>query len=75
MTHAEAQKYVEKKDADRSGFIRKYFKADAHDPPNFDLVVNTGELGIETAYTAVAAVLRTRIQAEKDATPGRATNA
>ena len=50
MTHAEAQKYVEKKDADRSGFIRKYFKADADDPTNFDVVVNTGEMGIEMAY-------------------------
>ena len=70
MTHAEAQKYVEKKDADRSGFIRKYFKADADDPTNFDLVVNTGEMGIETAYTVVAAVIRKRIQAEEKAKPG-----
>jgi cytidylate kinase len=73
MTHAEAQRYVEKTDADRSGFIKKYFKVDSDDPINFDLVVNTGELGIETAYTAVAAVIRNRIQAEKDAIPGRVT--
>ena len=73
MTHAEAQKYVEKKDADRSGFIKKYFKADAHDPPNFDLVVNTGEMGIEMAYTVVAAMIRKRIQAEEEAKRGRAS--
>jgi hypothetical protein len=73
MTHAEAQKYVEKKDADRSGFIKKYFKADAHDPPNFDLVVNTGEMGIEMAYTVVAAMIRKRILAEEEAKRGRAS--
>jgi cytidylate kinase len=67
MTHAEAQRYVEKADADRSGFIKKYFKADADDPTNFDLVVNTGDLGIEAAYTVVAQVIRNRIQAEEKA--------
>ena len=71
MTRAEAQKYVEQKDEDRSGFIKKYFKADAHDPPNFDLVVNTGEMGIEMAYTVVAAMIRKRILTEEEAKRGR----
>ncbi len=73
MTHGEAQKYVEKIDDDRAGFIRKYFKVDADDPANFDLVVNTGELGIETASSAAAAVIRKRIQAEEEARAGRAS--
>ncbi len=70
-THDEAQRYVERNDVDRAGFIRKYFKADADDPNNFDLVINTGEMGIETAYTAVAAVIRMRIQTKDEAKKGK----
>jgi cytidylate kinase len=73
MTPAEAKIYVEKKDADRAGFIKKYFKAEADDPTDFDLVVNTGDLGIEGAFTAVAAVIRKRIQSEEEAKPGRSS--
>jgi cytidylate kinase len=70
MTQDEAQRYVEKNDPDRVGFIRKYFKADADDPNNFDLIVNTGELGIEKAFTAVAAVIRKQIQTGEGVKPG-----
>jgi cytidylate kinase len=65
MTPAEAKSYVERKDAHRAGFIKKYFKADADDPTDFDLIVNTAELGIERAFTAVAAVIRQRITAKE----------
>jgi cytidylate kinase len=62
MTKAEAEKYVEKRDADRTGFIQKYFKADADDPGHFDLVVNTEMLGIEGAFRIVSAAIRQRIK-------------
>lgn len=71
MTYDEAKGYVGKKDADREGFIRKYFKIDSNDPMNFDLVVNTGEMGIETAFTAAAALIRKRIEVHKGSQPAR----
>ncbi len=53
MTQPEAAKYVEKRDADRSGYIRNYFKADAADPSHYDMVVNTEVTGIEGAVKIV----------------------
>jgi len=67
MTHTEARQHVTARDADREGFIRNYFKAEAADPANYDLTVNTGELGIEGAFMAVAALVRQRIEAEESA--------
>ena len=67
MTHADAQRYVETKDADRAGFIRKYFKSDPDDPGHFDMVINTEMLGVEGAFRIVSAALRQRIA------PGTAT--
>jgi cytidylate kinase len=69
MTRAEAEKYVEKRDTDRTGFIRKYFKADADDPCHFDLVINTEMLGIEGAFLTVSAAIRHRIKPVKEPTP------
>jgi cytidylate kinase len=57
MTHAEAKSYVERRDADRQGFIKKYFKVDASDPIHYDLVLNTETLGIDGAYRIVAAAI------------------
>jgi cytidylate kinase len=65
MTPAEAKQYVERRDADRAGFIKKYFKADPDDPTAFDLTVNTGDRGIEEAFSAAAAMIRLRIQAQE----------
>ena len=53
MTHHEAEQYIQKKDADRKGFIKKYFHADATDPSLYDMVLNTGALGIEGAAQMV----------------------
>jgi cytidylate kinase len=69
MTRAEAQGYVEKRDADRKGFIQKYFKADADDPSHFDLVINTEMLGIEGAFLTVSTAIRHRIKNAMGSTP------
>lgn len=69
MTKAEAQQYVEQRDADRTGFIQKYFKADADDPSHFDLVINTEMFGIEGAFRIVSAVVRQRIKPETEVAP------
>lgn len=67
MTRSEAQTYVEKRDADRSGFIRKYFKADVDAAVGFDMVVNTEILGIEGAFLIIAEAVKQRIKADKEA--------
>jgi cytidylate kinase len=67
MTQAEAQKYVERRDADRTGYIRKYFKAGADDPADFDMVINTEMLGIEGAFLIASSVVRQRIKAGAEA--------
>jgi cytidylate kinase len=53
MTKADAMKYVEKRDEDRAGYIRNYFKADASDPSQYDMVINTEMTGIEGAVKIV----------------------
>jgi cytidylate kinase len=53
MSKAEATKYVEKRDEDRTGYIRNYFKADASDPSQYDMVINTEMTGIEGAVKIV----------------------
>lgn len=62
MSRPEAQKYVEKRDADRAGFIRKFFKANGADPAHYDMVVNTEMTGIEGAVQAVLGAVRLRIK-------------
>lgn len=66
MTRQEAVKYVEQRDADRAGFIEKYFKTEADDPSHFDLVVNTEMAGIEGAFLIVSAALRQRIKLSEE---------
>jgi cytidylate kinase len=53
LSRADAQKYIEKRDADRIAFIRKYFQADSMDPLNYDLVINTEKVGIEGAVDTI----------------------
>jgi cytidylate kinase len=53
MTKEEATKYVMKRDEDRAGYIKNYFKADASDPSHYDMVINTEMTGIEGAVKIV----------------------
>lgn len=75
ISRSEAKKYVERKDTDRTGFIKKYFKIDADDPTHFDLLINTEQLGIEGAFQAVAAVIRHRIKTDQRAKQERPSKA
>ena len=50
-----AQRYVYKTEADRNAFLRKHFNADWSDSGYYDLIVNTGSLGIEGAVAVVKA--------------------
>ena len=69
MTKAEATKYVEKKDEDRRGYIRNYFKADASDPSHYDLVINTEMTGIEGAAKIVVAAFHDWVKKTEQAGP------
>ncbi|MDP8222252.1 MAG: cytidylate kinase-like family protein [Candidatus Lernaella stagnicola] len=62
MSIDNATKSVNKTDADRKAFIRKYFNEAIDDPANYDLVINTGRLtiedGVEIAQAALGTLLR-----------------
>lgn len=49
----EAKHRVLKAESDRRAYVRKYFRADIGSPGNYDLVINTGTLGLESAVGAI----------------------
>jgi len=49
----DAVKYVIKTDSDRRAYLRKYFNADVTNPSDYDMVINTGKLGIDGAVETV----------------------
>ncbi len=51
----DAEKYIIKTDSDRHAYLRKYFNADVADPTYYDMVINTGKLGIDGTVEGVAA--------------------
>ena len=57
VTAEDAKIRIIRTESDRRAFIRKYFHADITDPINYDLVINTGALGIDKAVEAVIAAL------------------
>jgi len=52
-----AKRRVVRTNSDRRAFIRKYFNADIDDPTNYDLIINTGSIGIEPAVDAIIGAL------------------
>jgi cytidylate kinase len=57
VTAEDAKRRIVRTESDRRAFIRKYFNADITDPINYDIVINTGALEIDTAVEAVIAAL------------------
>jgi cytidylate kinase len=51
----ESERYVYKTEADRNAFHRKYFNVDWSNAEHYDLVVNTGHMGIEGAVAGIEA--------------------
>jgi len=51
----DAEKYIIKTDSDRRAYLRKYFNADVANPSDYDMVINTGKLGIDGSVEAVMA--------------------
>jgi len=54
----EAERRIRAKEAERRAFLRRYFRAGFGDPASFDLIVNTGLLGVQGAADAVQAALK-----------------
>jgi cytidylate kinase len=52
-----ARRRVVRTESDRRAFIRKYFNADIDDSANYDLVINTGTTGIDSAVDAIIGAL------------------
>jgi CMP/dCMP kinase len=57
LSEREARRRVSQVEADRKAFLMKHFHAESDDPARFDLVVNTGLLGVEGAAEAVSAAV------------------
>jgi hypothetical protein len=53
----EARKRVIRTESDRRAFIRKYFNADISEPTQYDLVINTDNISIETAAKTVGSAI------------------
>ncbi len=51
----ESERYVYKTEADRNAFHRKHFNVDWSNPAYYDLIVNTGYMGVEGAVAAIKA--------------------
>jgi cytidylate kinase len=54
---SDAEKYIIKTDSDRQAYLRKHFNADWTDPAHYDMVINTGKLGIDGTVEAVKAAV------------------
>jgi len=57
ISKKEAEKRVLRTESDRRAFIRKYFHSDIGDPANYDMVLNTGSLSVETAAAAICSAV------------------
>lgn len=57
VSEKEALRHIIRTESDRKAFIRKYFNADNADPLNYDMILNTGTMGIEKAVKAITAVI------------------
>ena len=53
LTKKEAKKRVLRTESDRRAFVRKYFHSDIRDPANYDMVLNTGTLSVDSAAAAI----------------------
>ncbi len=57
VTKKEAQRRVLRTESDRQAFVRKYFYSDIRDPANYDMILNTGTLSVESAAAAICSAL------------------
>jgi len=75
LSRPDAQSYIEKRDADRIAFVKKYFQADAMNPLNYDLVINTEKVGIEGAVDTILIAFRDWTKGVEEKSPRAAKRA
>lgn len=54
MSQKEAADYVQETDRARMRYVKRYFRADVTDPLEYDLVINTGRTGFQSAVRIIA---------------------
>ncbi len=57
MDHQAALEYIRREDSTRYRYLKDFFKHDPDDPLLYDLVVNTGRLGVENAARLIGEAL------------------
>ncbi len=60
MATGEARANIRRIDAERVAFNRRHYGADLADPANYDLIVNTGTLGLEGAASQIVGAYESR---------------
>jgi len=58
ISHDDALREIKKSDQHRAAYMQTYYHADWRDPGNYDLVVNTDRLGVETAAEIISNAAR-----------------
>ena len=61
VSEHEAKEACRRVDAERSGYVRRFYGVDIHDPLLYDAVLNTTRLGTDGATLAGTAVARSRL--------------
>ena len=57
VSKKEAKRRVLRTESNRRAFVRKYFHSDIADPSNYDMILNTGTLSIESAAAAICTAI------------------
>jgi len=62
----QALQRIQESDANRQGFHSSFYNIDINDPVNYQLVLNTGVLSIETAVELIAKLVEKRISSKEE---------
>lgn len=57
ISKQEAKQRVLRTESERKAFIRKYFYSDIGNPANYDMVLNTGTLSVDSAAAAICSAI------------------
>jgi len=60
LTSNEARAWIEREEAERAGFFRRYFKAEPADPARYDLALNLDRMSPEIAAELILAARRAK---------------
>ena len=64
LTQEEAKAAITKQDSDRKKLIRMFFQRDIEDPLLYDVVWNTGKVGLDTICSSTIDIIRARAAAK-----------